>query len=91
MSEISSGKKRYPSDPSDIEKAQIFLQSDFWKDIQKTNFADWGGSLEAWNDAVFKSGTNANVAYHTVIDAELERNASETTEKASEKNSEKNK
>ena len=89
MSEISSGKKRYPSDPSDLEKAKIFLQSDFWKEIQKTNFANWGGSLEAWNDAVFKSGTNANVAYHTVIDAELERNVSETTDETPEKNSEK--
>ena len=88
MSEVTSGKKRYPSDPSDLEKAQIFIQSDFWQKCLQTKFADWGGSQDAWNEAVFKAGTNANIAYHNVIDAELERNASENTEKTSEKTSE---
>ena len=68
MADVTTGKRYL----SDVEKAQIFLKSDFWQDCLNTGFAKWGGSQDAFQNEIFKVGSRANVAYHNVLEAEIQ-------------------
>ena len=73
MTETAQGKRYL----SDTEKAKIFLKSDFWQECLNTNFSKWGGSKSVWDVEVFKPGSKANIAYHTVVEIELQKKTPE--------------
>ena len=76
MSDVTTGK-RYQH--TNAERAQIFIQSDFWKECERTNFAQWG-SREQWIQDVKTPGSNANVTYHTIVDNEIEKRNRKTAD-----------
>ena len=76
MSDITTGK-RYQH--TNAERAQIFIQSDFWKECERTNFAKWG-SRDQWIQDVKTPGSNANVTYHTIVDNEIEKRNRKTSD-----------
>ena len=76
MSDVTTGK-RYQH--TNAERAQIFIQSDFWKECERTNFAQWG-SRDQWIQDVKTPGSNANVTYHTIVDNEIEKRNRKTAD-----------